>query len=335
MAIGNAAAASAASGSMGGGKHSKVGVVCLTIVALVSGAFCIIHGGVRLSALANRDPVVEFVRTECKIVSVANRSKANVDVAPVIKHCSKVAVSAREVCCDQKGSTCCPEYEYTYSIAVAASTGGTGVATMMETIARPGSKFEDKKACAKSWDDKHEATCWLPDPAKLSDLKSLAADYDLDHCGTAKNPQCILWSDPGTAKKDRAGAVWGQIVGGILLLFALLLAWAACYKYQVALNKQTPRPNPLAVVSVAKYHRRKEALVEKEASIADLEAELKKKDEELEIARAIQAHFSPEELAGAEDQARRVTAKQALDEKQTVDRHKMTTRIENHLLETQ
>ena len=119
------------------------------------------------------------------------------------------------------------------------------------------------------------------------------------------------------------------------MLFALLLAWAACYKYQVALNKQTPRPNPLAVVSVAKYHRRKEALVEKEASIADLEAELKKKDEELEIARAIQAHFSPEELAGAEDQARRVTAKQALDEKHTVDRHKMTTRIENHLLETQ
>ena len=310
MAIGNAAAASAASGSMGGGKHSKVGVVCLTIVALVSGAFCIIHGGVRLSALANRVPVVDFVRTECKIVSVANRSKENVDVAPVIKHCTKVAVSSREVCCDQKGSTCCPEYEYTYSISVAAGSGGTGVATMTETIARPGSKFGDKKECAKSWDDKHEATCWLPDPAKSSDLKSLAADYDLDHCGKAKNPQCILWSDPGTSKKDHAGAVWGQIIAGILLLFALLLAWTACYQYQVA-------PKPLAVVSVTKYHKRKEALVEKEASIKDLEAELKKKDEELEIARAIQAHFSSEELACAE--ARRVAAKQALDEKQTAD----------------
>ena len=84
MAIGSAAAARAASGSMGAGKYSKVGAVCSTILVLFGGAFCIIHGGVRLSALANRDAVVDFMRTECKIVSAANRSKENVDVAPVI-----------------------------------------------------------------------------------------------------------------------------------------------------------------------------------------------------------------------------------------------------------
>ena len=63
-------------------------------------------------------------------------------------------------------------------------------------------------------------------------------------------------------------------------------------------------------MSADRYHKRKAELVEKEASIGHLEAQLKQKDQELESARASAAQLIPQEIA-REEEAQRVAAEQA------------------------